>query len=504
MNRRDQNLQALARHPEFDVLVLGAGVNGAFVYDALCRQGFRTLLVDPGDFASGTSQASGLMLWGGLLYLQQGHLAAVIELSAERDRLLREREAALAPIGVRYLPSHERLLTRIRLQSGLGLYWLLGGCRRRRPRRERSFPEQPWLAARPGASYLVEEGLLRGSDCRFALEAVLPHQPPQGIALNHVSIAAAPEYRQGLWRVPLRERFSGQDFNPGCRLVVNCGGPWADNINQVFQVSSPYRHVLSQGVYLGLRRRPEHQSYLVLDQHQCRDVITLVPWGPVSLWGPTERYVDSPEDGLQIRPEDLAWLGRQYRHHFSIPLSADDLVSLRVGVRPLVMDADAERPAYPLDVSRRQAVHFDREHGFILCYGGKLTNAGAMAAKVLSYLATARRSGTASPGRAPTAERMELRLDGLSLEVVQPAYSRDQEFCCTLEDYLRRRTNISQWVPRLGLGRDGCARALLESIAAEFSGSAGQSPLEMVQALERRAACEFDALIHPSLWQEVL
>lgn len=30
----------------------------------------------------------------------------------------------------------------------------------------------------------------------------------------------------------------------------------------------------------------------------------------------------------------------------------------------------------------------------------------------------------------------------------------EHEHCCTLEDYLRRRTNIAQWVPREGLGRN--------------------------------------------------
>jgi len=28
----------------------------------------------------------------------------------------------------------------------------------------------------------------------------------------------------------------------------------------------------------------------------------------------------------------------------------------------------------------------------------------------------------------------------------------EREYCYTLEDYLRRRTNIAQWVPREGLG----------------------------------------------------
>jgi glycerol-3-phosphate dehydrogenase len=49
----------------FDVLILGGGVTGASLYGELCRHGWRTLLIDTGDFASGTSQSTGMMVWGG-------------------------------------------------------------------------------------------------------------------------------------------------------------------------------------------------------------------------------------------------------------------------------------------------------------------------------------------------------------------------------------------------------------------------------------------------------
>jgi glycerol-3-phosphate dehydrogenase len=58
---RGHNLAAIESEGAVDVAILGGGVNGACLYDALCRQGYRTLLLDRGDFASGSSQASGMM-----------------------------------------------------------------------------------------------------------------------------------------------------------------------------------------------------------------------------------------------------------------------------------------------------------------------------------------------------------------------------------------------------------------------------------------------------------
>ena len=47
----------------FDVAIIGGGISGACLYDRMCREGYRVLLVDRADFGSGTSQASAMMIW---------------------------------------------------------------------------------------------------------------------------------------------------------------------------------------------------------------------------------------------------------------------------------------------------------------------------------------------------------------------------------------------------------------------------------------------------------
>jgi len=89
----------------FDVLVLGGGITGASLYAELCRQGWRTLLIDKGDFASGTSQSSGMMVWGGLLYLRAGDVLTVLRLSRSRDRMIEEPDGWTTPTSFHYIPS---------------------------------------------------------------------------------------------------------------------------------------------------------------------------------------------------------------------------------------------------------------------------------------------------------------------------------------------------------------------------------------------------------------
>ena len=98
--QREETLAALRAWPEVDVLVIGAGVNGIGTFRELALQGLRVLLVDKGDFCSGTSAASSHMMHGGLRYLENGEFRLVREALHERNRLLRN-----APHHVRPLPT---------------------------------------------------------------------------------------------------------------------------------------------------------------------------------------------------------------------------------------------------------------------------------------------------------------------------------------------------------------------------------------------------------------
>ena len=70
-----------ARTGVFDAVVVGGGITGACVFHQLRQKGLRALLADKSDFAGGTSQASAMMLWGGLAYLRNFDIATVLGLA---------------------------------------------------------------------------------------------------------------------------------------------------------------------------------------------------------------------------------------------------------------------------------------------------------------------------------------------------------------------------------------------------------------------------------------
>jgi glycerol-3-phosphate dehydrogenase len=70
-----RNLTSLAA-AEFDLLVIGGGITGAFVAHDASLRGLRTALVEKGDFGAFTSSASSKLLHGGVRYLPKGHPTA--------------------------------------------------------------------------------------------------------------------------------------------------------------------------------------------------------------------------------------------------------------------------------------------------------------------------------------------------------------------------------------------------------------------------------------------
>jgi len=70
----------------------------------------------------------------------------------------------------------------------------------------------------------------------------------------------------------------------------------------------------------------------------------------------------------------------------------------------------------------------------------------------------------------------------------------EREMCWTLEDYLRRRTNISQWIPRGGLGRNNENRTSLIRMAEDLPPLVQRHAEEAVRLYELKIINQIDQL----------
>ena len=82
----------------FDLLVIGAGINGAGIARDAAMRGLRVLLLDKGDIASGTTSWSSRLIHGGLRYLEYGEVGLVRESLHERETLLHMAAHLVRPL----------------------------------------------------------------------------------------------------------------------------------------------------------------------------------------------------------------------------------------------------------------------------------------------------------------------------------------------------------------------------------------------------------------------
>ena len=83
---------------DFDLAIVGGGINGAGIARDAAGRGLRVLLVEQNDLASGTSSASTKLIHGGLRYLEQGWFRLVREALIEREVMLRMAPHLIRPM----------------------------------------------------------------------------------------------------------------------------------------------------------------------------------------------------------------------------------------------------------------------------------------------------------------------------------------------------------------------------------------------------------------------
>src|SRR3954462_3737980 len=118
---------------DFDLLVIGGGINGCGVARDAAMRGLRVLLVERDDFASGTSGRSSRLVHGGIRYLEQGRLHLVYESIRERQILLRIAPHLVKPLAFTWPLYRGARVGALKHAAGLLVYQVLALGRSHRP-----------------------------------------------------------------------------------------------------------------------------------------------------------------------------------------------------------------------------------------------------------------------------------------------------------------------------------------------------------------------------------
>ncbi|MBL9077666.1 MAG: glycerol-3-phosphate dehydrogenase/oxidase [Planctomycetes bacterium] len=280
----------------FDLIVVGAGIQGAAVARDAAERGLRVVLLDARDVGAGTSSRSSRLVHGGLRYLRQGHLSLVREALAERERLLRTVPHLVRPVPMLMPFFADGDLAPWRMRVGTWLYAALAG--RSTLPRPRALDAGAAAAAFPG---LRREGLRSAieffdaatQDCRLTLANVQAAAAAGAHVLTHCEAAGGGG--DGLHVV---DRFTRAEVLLRARHVVNATGPRADHLRRRLAVDAPPLVRQSRGSHLVLAPRSGETALAAfLPDGRIQFVI---PHQDGTLCGTTD--VDDPLDGDEGPP----------------------------------------------------------------------------------------------------------------------------------------------------------------------------------------------------------
>lgn len=365
---------------DVDIVVVGAGIQGAGVAQAAAAAGYSVLLLERYGIASGTSRRSSKLIHGGLRYLESGQFALVRECLRERALLLRNAPE-LVRLVAHHIPVYRETRRRpVALRAGLSLYALLGGLG---PEvRFAALPRRIW----PALDGLRQEGLQAvfryfdaQTDDAALTEAVVRSAQSLGTrlclpgTLLDASVAGA--------GVRVRYGDASGEQVVRCAALVNAAGP---RVSQVLESVAPPPRPLGMewvaGTHIVLPHRLSLGVYYAEAPQDGRAVF-IMPWhGGRTLVGTTERSYHGDPDAVAPTANEIAYLLDTVRHYFPA-CGRLEPVEAFAGLRVLPV-GDASAFARPRD-TRLHLTHAGR---VVSIYGGKLTAYRASAARVLEQL----------------------------------------------------------------------------------------------------------------------
>jgi glycerol-3-phosphate dehydrogenase len=399
MNRDQMLEQAREANRRWDLLIIGGGATGlGTALDAAAR-GHSVLLAERDDFAKGTSSRSTKLIHGGVRYLKQGNVALVAEALKERA-ILRRNAPHIVQERAFVVPSYEWWESPF-YGIGLALYDMLAGKHGFGPSRHLEVDEV--VATIPN---IETRGLLGGTryfdgqfdDARLAIALARTAAGHGAVLVNHCGVVGLRKSGRQVRGAVLRDAESGDEFAVAAKVVVNATGPFCDEVRRLDDPDAVPIIAPSQGTHLVLPASVLAGEAAIMLPHTADGrVMFAIPWLGRVIIGTTEVAVQTISIEPMPQPGEMAFLLDGANRYLSRPVSADDVLSVFSGLRPLV----AAHGGPTASLSREHTLLVDPASGLLTVAGGKWTTYRRMAQDTVDMAETL---GGLTARTCPTAE----------------------------------------------------------------------------------------------------
>lgn len=383
--RREEQISSLENHSNslWDVVIIGGGATGAGLALDASSRGYKTLLLEKGDFSHGTSSRSTKLVHGGVRYLAQGDLLLVIEALRERGIMLKNAphltsdqqfiipvytwfDTLLYTVGLKF---YDLLAGRL----SLGQSYFIG----RKKTMER-LPNLNGFGLKGGVVY--HDGQF--DDARMTLELIRKACELGCTAINYFTVKNITKDEKGkVSGISALDIISGKKYEIDARTVINATGVFA---NDIIRMDNPLAKAIlrpSQGIHLVLDSSfLGGSSAIMIPKTTDGRVLFAIPWYGKVVAGTTDTPLDEISSEPKALEKEISFILETAGKYLEKAPGRKDVLSLFAGLRPLA--SDPSNPHSTKEISRRHKILVSRS-GLITITGGKWTTYRRMAAETI-------------------------------------------------------------------------------------------------------------------------
>jgi glycerol-3-phosphate dehydrogenase len=374
----------------FDVIVIGAGINGAAVARDAAMRGLKVLLLDKGDISSGTTQWATRLIHGGLRYLQYYEFALVRESLKDREELLRMAPHLVKPLGF-LVPVYDYMSRgKLMVQAGMMAYDALSYDKSLERHhiydREQTLERYPGLNPEglKGAAFYYDAQVEYAE--RIPVENAISAHENGAVVLTYTKVDRIVVEDGRATGVEFENLLGGGRYSAHAPVILNMAGPWVDEVLGGMNRAEERMIGGTKGSHLVVDPFPgAPQTALYVEAQEDGRPYFIVPWNGRYLIGTTDIRYEDDLDYVEASEEEIQYLIEETNR--VIPeanLTRGDVLFTYSGVRPLPYQPEGAEGG----VTRRHLLydHVEKDpkiEGLISTIGGKLSTYPTLAREMV-------------------------------------------------------------------------------------------------------------------------
>lgn len=443
---------------EWDTIVVGGGASGLGTALESASRGYRTLLIERGDFASYTSSKSTKLIHGGVRYLKQGNLRLVREALLERSFLLEKIPEIVKERSI-ILPTSS-FIEKNYYKLGIFTYDQLAGSNN--IRRSKWLSKEQLIKSIPYLKRTFNGGILfydaQFDDSRLAIQLARSIYDYSGTAVNYTEVIRIDSKRK---QIACIDHKKGNEITLKYKHLINATGPFLDRLCNLENSKNTKKTIrFSRGSHLLINsNRFKQKDGLILPRTKDGRVLFILPWKGIILAGTTDVEMKHLGSEPKVSNEEVEFILSGIRSIYDVNIEQKDIISTFSGIRPLSNQNSTKNTS---KISREHRMFFS-ESGMLSISGGKWTTFRKIGEDTINFLEKLNHlkptislgheiqinnhlklwhQAEALYGKEPINQELIIRGTNLARSL------KKEEYAFNAEDILQRRTRVGLLAPK--------------------------------------------------------